>query len=43
MKYVKVPDTPYVRDINSMALIDTDNRAKNEYQSKIQMMKQPNN
>lgn len=39
MQLVKIPDTSYVRDINSMALINTDEKAKNEYESKVQMMR----
>lgn len=39
MKLVKIPDTTYVRDVHSMGLINTDERARNEYQSKVQMMK----
>ena len=39
MQLVKIPDTNYVRDIHSMGLINTDERAKNEYQSKVQMLK----
>jgi hypothetical protein len=35
---VKVKDSPFVRDINSMALMNTDEHAKNEYYSKVRLM-----
>lgn len=36
---VKVTGTQYVRDTESMALINTDDVAKNEYQAKVRMLK----
>jgi hypothetical protein len=36
---VKVTGTNYVRDTNTMALINTDRNEKNEYQAKILMLK----
>jgi hypothetical protein len=36
---VKVKDSPFVRDINSMALINTDEQAKNEYYTKTKLLK----
>lgn len=36
---VKVTGTNLVRDTSSMALINTDNEAKNEYYNKLRMMK----
>lgn len=36
---VKVPNTEYSRDTGSMALINNDERARNEYKSKVQMMR----
>jgi len=36
---VKVIGTNLVRDTASMALINTDNEAKNEYYNKLRMMK----
>jgi hypothetical protein len=37
--YVKVKDANFVRDTNSMALINTDRKAINEYQEKMRMAK----
>lgn len=39
MPLVKVEGTSYVRDISSMALINTDVNAKNEYYSRARMAK----
>jgi hypothetical protein len=36
---VKVTGTQYVRDTESMALINTDNEAKNEYLAKVRLLK----
>ena len=36
---VKVTGTQYVRDTESMALINTDSDSKNEYLSKVRMLK----
>ena len=36
---IKIPDTNLVRDTKSMALINTDETARNEYFSKVQMMR----
>jgi hypothetical protein len=36
---VKVTGTNMIRDTNSMALINTDNHERNEYLSKVRMMK----
>ena len=36
---VKVTGTNLVRDTSSMALINTDNEARNEYYNKLRMMK----
>jgi archaellum component FlaC len=38
MSLVKVNDSPFVRDTNSMALFNTDVSAKNDYESKTRMM-----
>ena len=35
---VKVNNSTFVRDTNSMALIDTDIAAKNEYLAKVRML-----
>jgi len=35
---VKVNNSTFVRDTNSMALIDTDITAKNEYLAKVRML-----
>lgn len=37
--YVKVKDANFIRDTNSMALINTDRKAINEYQEKMRMAK----
>lgn len=37
--YVKVRDANFVRDTNSMALINTDRKAINDYQEKVRMAK----
>ena len=34
-----VKDTKFVRDTNSMALINNDNRSKEEYYEKVRMIK----
>lgn len=39
MALVKVTGTDYVRDTNSMALMNTNNMEKNEYYAKIRMLK----
>jgi hypothetical protein len=39
MNFVKVTGTNFVRDINSMGLSNTDTTAKDEYYSKVRMMK----
>ena len=39
MKTVKIPGSNYIRDVSSMALINTDETARNEYQSKLQMLR----
>jgi BMFP domain-containing protein YqiC len=39
MILVKVEDSTYVRDTKSRALINTDNAAREEYYSKVQMLK----
>lgn len=31
MKQVQIPDTPYVRDIHSKAILNTDKKGLNEY------------
>lgn len=36
--YVKVTGTNFVRDINSMAIINTDNTEKNEYYAKRKLL-----
>lgn len=36
---VKVKDSPFVRDINSRALLNTDENAKNEYLTKVRLLK----
>jgi hypothetical protein len=36
---VKVNNTNYVRDTESMALMNTDDAAKNEYLSKVRLLK----
>ena len=35
---VKVTDTNFLRDTNSMALINTDEQAKNDYISKVRLI-----
>jgi uncharacterized coiled-coil DUF342 family protein len=35
---VKVPNTPFVRDTESMALINTDTAAQEEYYSKVRII-----
>lgn len=39
MPAVKIPGTNYVRDTKTMALINNDEVARNEYYSKVQMLK----
>ena len=39
MDLVKVKDSPFVRDINSRALLNTDINEKNEYLSKVKLLK----
>lgn len=36
---VKVTGTPFVRDSNSMGLINNDDHARNDYYNKVRMMK----
>ena len=36
--YVKVSGTNFIRDINSMAIINTDNTEKNEYYAKLKLL-----
>jgi hypothetical protein len=38
MALVKVTGTEFVRDTNSMALINTDNVERNEYYAKVRML-----
>jgi autotransporter adhesin len=35
---VKVNDSPFVRDINSMALMNTDEQAKTDYYTKARLL-----
>jgi hypothetical protein len=37
--FVKVTGTNFIRDTESMALMNTDDMAKNEYLSKVRMLK----
>jgi hypothetical protein len=39
MQFVKVNGTNMVRDINSMALLPSDNTEKNEYLAKLRVVK----
>lgn len=39
MALVKVENSTYVRDTETMALINTDQSAKNEYLAKVRMLK----
>jgi hypothetical protein len=39
MSLVKVTGTEFVRDTNTMALINMDNTARNEYYAKVRMLK----
>jgi hypothetical protein len=39
MEVVRVTGTNFVRDINSRALLPTDNAEKNEYYAKLRMVK----
>jgi hypothetical protein len=39
MELVKVKDSNFVRDINSMVIMPTDNTEKNEYYSKLRVIK----
>ena len=39
MDLVKVKDSPFVRDINSRALLNTDINEKNEYLAKVRLLK----
>ena len=38
MSFVKVDGTAFVRDTNSMGIINTDSHAKNEYLAKVRMI-----
>lgn len=42
METVKIPDTTYVRDIHSKALLNTDKRALHEYLMKKEIAKKQN-
>ena len=39
MTQVKIPDTPYVRDIHSKAILNTDKNGLNEYYMKRELAK----
>jgi hypothetical protein len=39
MELVKVNNSNFVRDINSMAIMSTDNTERNEYYSKLRVIK----
>jgi hypothetical protein len=39
MKQVKIPDTPFVRDIHSKAILNTDKKGLNEYLMKREIAK----
>lgn len=39
MPLVKVNNTNFIRDTKSMALINTDDTARNEYYAKVQMLR----
>ena len=39
MELVRVKDSNFVRDINSMVIMPTDNTEKNEYYSKLRVIK----
>jgi hypothetical protein len=39
MNLVKIPDTNFVRDINSMAIINHNETERNDYNTKVQMMR----
>lgn len=39
MDLVKITGTNYVRDMNSMAIINNDNHEKNEYYAKLHLIK----
>ncbi len=39
MSFVKVTGTQFIRDTNNMALMNSDNTARNEYQAKVRMLK----
>ena len=39
MSFVRVTGTNFVRDINSRALLPTDNTEKNEYYAKLRLVK----
>lgn len=39
MKQVKIPDTSFVRDIHSKAILNTDRKGLNEYLMKREMAK----
>jgi len=43
MELVKVNNSNFVRDINSMVLMPTDNTEKNEYYSKLRVLKNQKN
>jgi hypothetical protein len=43
MAMVKINNSSFVRDTNSMAIINTDSHAKNEYLSKVNMINRQKN
>jgi hypothetical protein len=43
MSIVKVNNSKFVRDTNSMAIINTDSQAKNEYLAKVNMINRQKN
>ena len=43
MKQVKIPDTSFVRDVHSKAILNTDRRGLNEYLMKREIAKKQQN
>ena len=43
MKQVQIPDTPYVRDIHSKAILNTDKKGLNDYLIKKEIAKKQKN
>jgi hypothetical protein len=43
MKQVKIPETPYIRDIHSKAILNTDRKGLNEYLMKREIAKKQQN